>query len=176
MGCTRRTRVDELQVDTCPLVPGDPRRSPTEKLAASQGNPPFGLQQMMQHTKCVAFLVLWWVPALSGTFMFDSLTWSIRSDNCDAVFVAMVLIIFGCILARHYSRYGPIYLTYGCISSLLLVPWFEGYASFIGRGKLEYWVGYVILAVAFCFACRFAGVHSPYPDERTQNAKSSVTE
>ncbi|MEM1069039.1 MAG: hypothetical protein AAGI63_09100 [Planctomycetota bacterium] len=108
--------------------------------------------------KCFAFLLLWLIPTTVGVLLFASFTWHVRPDNCKSVFVGMFLMLLGCRLARHYSTYGPLFLVYGFIGSLLFVPLYSPYASFIGDDSNGYWIAYIALCIVFCLGCRYVAM------------------
>ncbi|MEM6473889.1 MAG: hypothetical protein AAF802_30315 [Planctomycetota bacterium] len=108
--------------------------------------------------KCIAFLLLWLIPTSFGVLLFDSLFWHIRPDNCRSVFVGMAMMLLGSRLARHYSRFGPLFLFYGCVGALLFVPLYAPFASFNGDDNNGHWIAYIVLSVAFCLGCRYVAI------------------
>ena len=66
------------------------------------------------------------------------------------------MVVFGCYVVGRYTKFGPLYLSYGGVCALLWVPFYSPYASFIGRNGNGTWLAYIGLAFTLMICCRLA--------------------
>ncbi len=66
------------------------------------------------------------------------------------------MIAFGCYVVGRFTKFGPLYLSYGGLCALLWVPFFAPYASFMENDSNNIWGTYILFSAVLMFSCRLA--------------------